>query len=214
MKLVVLVAVLAGCNGDHKAAPAPASGSAAAATAPPVAPPVAAVPDVCAAGVRAFDSATCTTAQGTKALAQAKQTLSGTLDIAHKVSTGDPHQLQIVCAQLVQALLRDAASLGCKVEFGKADLDQIGVLLEAYYAQRTPVVPTGDANADVVIKRIVAVRDAMCACTDMTCVARVDKTIDSIGTFAFGAPQAARDLGTKLLEDVSRCEARLDNTRH
>ncbi len=213
MKLVVLALVIAGCKGDPKAVPPPpASGSAVAgsAAAPASSPPA---PDICEVGAGVFEHASCTSPLGMKVLEQAKRALSGTLDIARKASSSDPHQLQILCAQLVQALVRDAKSNGCKVELADADRTQIATLLDGYYAQRTAVVATGDAAADAVIARIAGVRDAMCACTDLACVTRVDKQLDSIGTFAFGAPQLARDLGIKLLDDVSRCESRIDGTR-
>ncbi len=144
-----------------------------------------------------------------KVLEQAKRTLSGTLDLTTKAAHADPHALQIVCAQLIQALSRDAAAQGCKIELAAADQQQIDVVMSAYYAQRTPVAKTGDATADLVVAKVVAVRDAMCACEDMKCVTKIDKTIDSIGTFGSNAPQAARELAGKLLDDVSRCEARV-----
>lgn len=209
--LVMLVVALAACKGDHKTPPAPGSGSAIASGAAPTPPPANATPDVCEAGVRAIERASCKSPEAAKFLDRARQTLAGTLDVARKASSADPHQLQIVCAQLVQALLRDASTSGCTIELGDVDRKQITSLLEAWYAERTPVVPTGDSASDALIARIVAVRDAMCACTDMTCLARVDKQIDTIGALAAGAPQVARDLGTKLLDDVSRCEARIRN---
>lgn len=215
---LALAIALAACQGDKHEPPSPPPQTAPAPTtatpsppplAPPVAPPVA-PPDICAAGTRIFDHATCTSVQGMKVLEQAKRTLNGTLDLTKKAASADPHALQIVCAQLIQALSRDAAAQGCKIDLADADKQQIDVLMAAYYAQRAAVTPSGDASADAVVGKIAAVRDAMCACEDMKCVAKVDKTIDSIGTFGSNAPQAARVLGGKLLDDVSRCEARLN----
>lgn len=212
-----IVVVLAACQGRNDQPPAPPPQTAPApttATPSPTPPaPAPAPPDICAAGARIFDHATCTSVQGMKVLDQAKRTLSGTLDLTKKAASADPHALQIVCAQLIQALARDAAAQGCKIELAAADKQQIDVLMTAYYAQRTPVTKTGDAAADAVVGKVGAVRDAMCGCEDMKCVARVDKTIDSIGTFGSNAPQAARDLGGKLLDDVARCEARVNSPK-
>ena len=208
-----LVVALAACQGSTHEPPSPPPQTAPAPvtpSSPPLPPPAPAATDLCAAGTRIFDHATCATPQGMKVLEQAKRTLSGTLDLTTKAANTDPHALQIVCAQLIQALSRDAAAHGCTIELAAADKQQIDVLMTAYYAQRTPVTKTGDTAADAVVAKVVAVRDAMCACEDLTCVAKVDKTIDSIGTFGSNAPQAARDLGGKLLDDVSRCEARLN----
>jgi XTP/dITP diphosphohydrolase len=206
------VAALAACQGrkGEPPSPPPQTAPAPATATPSPAPPAPAPPDLCAAGTRIFDHATCASAQGMKILDQAKRTLRGTLDLTTKAANTDPHALQIVCAQLIQALSRDAAAQGCTIELAAADQHQLEALMSAYYAQRTPVTNTGDAAADAVVAKIVAVRDAMCACEDMKCVTQVDKTIDSIGTFGSNAPQAARDLGGKLLDDVSRCEARLN----
>jgi len=211
---LALAISFAACQGSKHEPPSPPPQTAPAPTSatpspPPPAPPPA-PPDICAAGTRIFDHATCTSAQGMKVLEQAKRTLNGTLDLTKKAASADPHALQIVCAQLIQALSRDAAAQGCKIDLAEADQQQIDVLMAAYYAQRTAVTPSGDSAADAVIGKIVAVRDAMCACEDMKCVAKVDETIDTIGTFGSNAPQAARELGGKLLDDVSRCEARLN----
>jgi len=208
MKLVIrvatLVALIASCKGEH--APAPAPGRAAGTEAVPT--PAAITVETCQVGVRVFEHVTCKSAAGTMSLDQAKRTLAGMLDVARKAGA-DPHQLQIVCARMVQALVRDAPSNGCSVTLGGADRTRIKEVLDAWYAERTPVAPTGSGASDVVIGRIVAIRDAMCACADLACLTRVDRQLDSIGTLPSDAPQAAGDLGRKLLDDVSRCEARI-----
>jgi hypothetical protein len=81
--------------------------------------------------------------------------------------------------------------------------------LEEWYAQRTAVTPTGDAAADAVIAKIATIRDATCACEKSACLDEVDKQLASVGTFADNAPQGARDLGKKLLEDTARCAAKV-----
>ena len=70
-------------------------------------------------------------------------------------------------------------------------------------------MPTGDAASDAVIARIVAVRDAACECKDAACLDRVDQQLVAIGTLPATAPDAARTLGSKLLEDAGRCAARV-----
>lgn len=211
MKLVIqvatVVALIAGCKGEH--APAPAPGRAAETEAVPS--PAAVTIETCQVGLRMFEHVTCKSAESTRSLDKAKRTLAGMLDVARKAGNADPRQLQIVCARMVQALVRDASSNGCPITLGDADRAQIKGVLDAWYAERTPVVATGSGASDVVIGRIAAVRDAMCACADLACLTRVDGQLDSIGTLPSDAPQGARDLGRKLLDDVSRCEARIQN---
>ena len=81
--------------------------------------------------------------------------------------------------------------------------------LQKWYGRRTDVTPTGDATADAVMTKIAQIRDAMCACADMTCLNTVDKQIAAIGGLGSNAPQAARDLGGKLYDDIGRCEKRI-----
>ncbi len=212
MKLVALIGLVVACKAgdDHKQPPAQIAPAPAAATPspPPPKPPAPAL-DVCAAGTRAFEHATCSSDHGRQVLEQAKKTVTGTLDLTKKAANADPQSLQLVCAQLIQALIRDTSAQGCKIELDPSDQQQIDQLLKTYYAQRTPVTKTGDADADAVVARAAAVRDQLCACEDLKCVDKAEKAIDSIGTFGSNAPQAARDLGAKLLDDVSRCVARL-----
>jgi hypothetical protein len=209
MKLVIrvatLAALIASCKGER--APAPAPGSAAGTGAVPS--PAAANVETCQVGLRVFEHVTCKSAESTMSLDQARRTLAGMLDVAKKTGNADPRQLQIVCARMVQALVRDASSNGCSITLGEADRAQIKGVLDAWYAERTPVVATGSGASDVVIGRIAGVRDAMCACADLACLTRVDGQLDSIGTLPSDAPQGAGDLGRKLLDDVSRCEARI-----
>jgi hypothetical protein len=60
-----------------------------------------------------------------------------------------------------------------------------------------------------VIARIVAVRDAACECKDAACLDRLDAKLGAIGTLPATAPDAARTLGSKLLEDAGRCASRV-----
>jgi len=53
------------------------------------------------------------------------------------------------------------------------------------------------------------VRDATCECRDAACLERVDKQLVAIGTMPETAPQTARTLGSKLLEDAARCANRV-----
>ena len=114
-----------------------------------------------------------------------------------------------MCAQMVLAIEQDAAKLGCTVPIDAAQRTEITALLDAWYGQRTPVVPTGDAASDAFIARIVAVRDAACECRDMACLDRVDKQLLELGAVPATATAAARTLASKLLGDAGRCASRV-----
>jgi len=239
MKLAIIAAacLLAGCQSRSREQPPPGPASAAApappgptappatsgeaapptapgSAAPPAAPPFAGTvdspaPDVCRAGLAALDQATCKTPEAVRSLLGAKKQFDGLIEALGKVADTDLRQFQVMCAQLLLALEHDAAKLSCTIPLDPRQRKDLAALIEAWSAQRTPVTPTGDAAADAVIARIVAVRDAACGCLDAACLDRVDKQLVAIGTLPPTAPEAARSLGKKLLEDASRCASRV-----
>ena len=163
--------------------------------------------DICDLGTHALDRVTC--AGPGMDVAKAKRTFVGFVDAVRKASQADAHQFQIMCAQMLTALEKDVAKAGCKIDMAAADRASVAGVLDAYYAERTKVAPTGDATTDAVLKRAAEVRDAMCSCATMDCLEIVDKQLDSIGALPATATQAARDLGGKVIDDIGRCEARI-----
>src|SRR5258705_6115 len=203
MKFVALVAVILGLSCRDRQPEVAAAGSGAAPSSPASADAAVAL-DACGIGLRALDVVKCPD----EALAQvkrAKQQLAGVVGMMGSGGLGGSEQQQIACAQMVLAFERDAAKLHCTIPIAAGDRAKLVAMLDAFYARRTPVTPTGDGEADAVIARIVAVRDAVCACRDPACLDRVEGRLDAIGTFAATAPQNARDLGAKLLDDIGRC---------
>ena len=168
-----------------------------------------AVPDICRIGLDALDNATCTKPEARASLVDPRKALAHTSQTVGKIAGADPRQLQVMCAQMLLAIERDAAKLSCTLAIDARQRKEITTLLDAWFGQRTKVTPTGDAAADAVIARIAAVRDAACACPDTACLDRVDKQLSEVGTMPQTAPEAARTLGGKLLEDASRCASRV-----
>lgn len=205
MKRAIVLVVLLACKGDkpREQSPAPASGSA-----PVVVVDAATIPTLCMLGATAVDNATCPTPEVRANLAKAKKSLDGVVQTVGQAAA-DPEQFQVMCAQLVLAIERDAKKAGCTLAITDAQRKDMMAVLDTWFARRTPVTQTGDAAADAVIAKIAAVRDATCECKDGACLERVDKQLVSIGTMPAGAPQAARDLGTKLLADAARCASRV-----
>jgi hypothetical protein len=207
--LIVALAMVASCKDKPRESPprvTSASGSAAAS-----APVDAGAPafDVCRIGLAALDQAACPTPQILQSLLAAKKSLHGVVDTVGKLGGASPEKFQVMCAQLLLAIERDAVKVKCTVTLAADDRAKIMTLLDAWYAQRTPVAPTGDAASDAVIAKIVALRDAACECKDAACLERLDKQLVEIGTLPATAPEAARTLGGKLLEDVGRCASRI-----
>jgi hypothetical protein len=202
VKLVVVLC-LAACGGDKQIA-ATGSGSGGSGSGSGSG----AALDICKIGLAAIDSASCPAPAVSANLAKARKTIDGLATTAAKI-TDDPSKLYVMCAQLLLAIERDAKQAGCTLAIPADARTDIAKTLDAFYAQRTPVAPTGDAASDAVISRFVAIRDAACECKDAACLDRVDRQLVTISPLPDTAPAAAKTLAGKLLEDSARCAQRV-----
>jgi len=206
MKYVLLLA-LAACQGNSQP---PAAGSSAAppVTAPPVtAPPVVTgTAEVCTGSLAALDASTC--ASNEAGLRAARTSLAGIVNTMTKAGGADPNTYNIVCARMILALERDIGSAGCKLAIDPPLREHMERLLDAYYNQRTPVTKTGDAASDEMIGKLGALRDTACDCRTSACIDKLDPQLAALPTLPATAPQAARDLASKLLDDAARCAQR------
>jgi hypothetical protein len=229
MKLVLIAAVslLASCKDKPRESPQPApsqpappqaapsqpapnAGAGAPATAPAAgATADTSTPDICRNGLAMIEQATCGKPEARQSLLNTRKAIESTIETLGKVAGADRRQFQVMCAQMLLAIEQDAAKLSCKLVIDERQRKEITTLLDAWYGQRTPVVPTGDAAADAVIARIAAVRDAACECRDAACLDRLDQQLGEVGTMPQAAPAEARTLGSKLLEDAGRCASRV-----
>jgi len=167
--------------------------------------------DICKVGIEQLGRVACKKPEDARQVMQAKSAVEGIVDAARKTPNADPQQFQVMCAQAVQAIDRDAEKLGCGPRLDAATRVKIAGVLDAFYAQRTKVVPTGDAVADAAVKRIAAVRDAACACPDLACMDKLGPQLEEAVAQLPQAAQKARELAAKLLDDASRCATRLRN---
>ncbi len=212
MKHVVIAAalvLLAGCKDKpasqrSEVTPAPVPTAVADA-----APPTTSGVDACAISLAARDQATCPTPEAQQNVATAKRSIGGIIDTVRQVGGSDPHQFQVMCAQLLLALERDAVKVKCVIPLDADHRSLLTGLVDAWYARRTAVVPTGDAAVDDVIAQMATMRDAACECRDAACFARLDQTLGTIPPMPASASPAARTLAGKVLEDAARCAARV-----
>src|SRR6187402_1357667 len=159
MKLVLIAALslLASCKDRPRESsqPAPSPGSNAPATAPgSSAAAGSSTPDICRSGLAMIDQATCAKPEARLSLVQTRNVIEHLVKTLGELAGADPRQSQMVCAQMLMALEQDAAKLGCTLAMDARQRKEITTLLDAWYGQRTPVTPTGDAAADAVIARI------------------------------------------------------------
>jgi len=188
------------CHGSESA-PTKGSGSALASQ-----QPTAETFDICKVGTDQLAKLACKTPEDARQVMQARSAIEGLIDAARKTPSTDPKQFQVMCAQLVQAIDRDAVRLGCGPRLDDATRLRITGVLDAFYSQRTKVVPTGDPAADAAVKRVAAVRDAACACADLPCLDKLGPQLDEA---IAQLPPKAKELANKLLDDAGRCATRL-----
>ena len=198
--MFVLALVALACRGSSDNKPAAGSGSAL------VTQPKPETFDSCKVGIDHLAKLACKAPEAARQVMQARSAIEGIVDTARKTPDTDPQKFQVLCAQLVQAIDRDAAKLDCAPRLDEATRLKIAGVLDAFYAQRTKLVPTGDAAADAALQKIAAVRDAACACADVACIDKLGPQLDAA---VAQVPPKARELGTKLLDDAGRCLTRL-----
>lgn len=200
MKLLPLLVALAACQGSpSKSQPAPAGSAGSAA---PAGPPMVSTAQVCLDAITVVKHASCANAQTSLKAAQAG--LEGTVAAMQKAANSDPEQYDIICSRMLLALEQDATKLGCTLPIDAGLRTRMMAKLEKYFAQRTPVTKTGDADADDLIAKVAAMRDAACACTDQACLDKLQ-----VPEMPPSLPDAARDQVTKLLDDATRCSQRI-----
>lgn len=196
MKVLIAVALLAGCSKKQEDAPAP----------PP--PPPAPRFDVCDTASKALAGVTCSGSDSPD-VAKAKRTFDGFIDATKKATDSSSTQFQIMCAQMYVALEKDLTKAGCKSAIAPNDRAELAKTLDAYYAQRTKLLVTGDAAVDAVLAKVAGIRDAMCGCSSMMCADTVEKQLDSIGALPANATAEAKQNGEKLIDDIGRCEGKI-----
>jgi hypothetical protein len=206
MKSVALVLALAACQ--SKSSPKPAAGSAAgSAAAVPAAPGH--VAEICQDSLGVLERASCPNNEA--GLRAAKTSLTGIINTMTQVGNGDPTSYDITCARLLLALERDvrgSGSASCELPIDPELRGKIQRTLDAYYNRRTEVTKTGDAASDDAIAKLAALRDAACECRTSSCIDALDAKLTQLPPLPASAPQAAKDLAGKLLDDSARCADR------
>lgn len=201
---VVIVLALVSCKGDEKKpAPAPVPVGSGSGSSVPVQPAA-----ICEIGRAAVAGATCAKPEAHATLQAAGKSFDGIVKTVTQ-SNADPLQLDVMCAQLVLAIERDARKSDCALKLDVTQRQQIGDVIERWYAKRTPVTATGDAAADAVVTKIAEMRDATCACKTQACLDQAAKLLAQVPKMPDTAPQAARDLGGNIIEDAVRCANRV-----
>lgn len=207
MKSLALVVALAACQ-SKSSPPPPTAGSAAPGSAAPA--PVAHVPELCQASLGVLERASCP--NNDAGLRAAKTSLTGIINTMTQVGNGDPTSYDITCARLLLALERDvgagSGSARCELPIDAELRGKIQRTLDAYYNQRTPLTKIGDAASDDALAKLAAVRDAACDCRTSSCIDALDAKLSQLPPLPATAPQAAKDLAGKLLDDSARCADR------
>jgi hypothetical protein len=115
-----------------------------------------------------------------------------------------------MCAGFVEALLTEPDGKSCAFSF-RDRRAELGAFLDAYYAERVKLEPTGHAGADAVLAAVAAHRDTVCACADEPCVRAVEKRDAGWDAKPLpkDAPAKARDLAGAMIDDIGKCSSDL-----
>lgn len=223
MKSLALVLALAACQ-SKSSSPAPAAGSgtpgsastASASTAPAAGSATAAPPavahkaEICEDSLGMLARASCP--HNEAGLRAAKTSFEGLINTMSQVGNGDPTAFDITCARMLLALERDlhtgSGSAACSLPIDPELRAKVQRTLDAYYNKRVDVTKTGDAASDDAIAKLAAIRDAACDCRTSACIDALDKRLTELPPLAATAPQAAKDLAAKLLDNSAVCAER------
>ena len=221
MKSLALVLALAACQSKSSppaatgsAAPAPAvTGSAAAVSGSATPSAVGRRAEICEDSLGMLARASCPNNEA--GLRAAKTSFEGLINTMTKLGDGDPTSYDITCARILLALERDlqagsghAGSAACALPIDAELRAKVQRTLDAYYNNRVAVTKTGDAASDDAIAKLAALRDAACDCRTSSCIDALDKRLTELPPLPATAPQAAKDLAGKLLNNSAVCAER------
>lgn len=118
------------------------------------------------------------------------------------------------CAQFMEHALLDPDTPQCKLTATPRG-PEIAAFVDGYYAERTPVAPTGDERRDRALHALAKHRDDVCNCSDHACAREVvdiyfKNPIEPVGG---DAPASVVELTDKLLDEVARCSSDLRFSR-
>jgi hypothetical protein len=112
------------------------------------------------------------------------------------------------CAVQLDGLMRVEQPHDCPLDATDSERAELTAFLDAWYGERTPAPATGNAAADAALKELAAKRDTACACKDTACAREIATSLETYSLDA-GAPKAATDAATQMIEEVGRCKQKL-----
>lgn len=213
--VVVAIGLVLGCQSSSSSPSATPSGSGVASGSAAAKPRDASTPAAspgtgfpsCDLGVRVTDKLKCDKI-GAQDLAMTLKAFRAVASAAAQTQA-EPGKVDATCMQMLAALDHSVVKQGCTLELTAEEREKLKRDLDAYFAQRTPVTATGNAEVDAVVTRAAALRDKMCACDTMACAAGVDAQLDTIGHLPKDVTPAASTLANRVVDDIGRCESRI-----
>jgi hypothetical protein len=114
------------------------------------------------------------------------------------------------CAVMLDGMIRAEQPKNCPLDVTDAERHELFVFLTAWYGERTAAPTTGNAAADAAVAKLVARRDAACACKDLACARSAGTGLDAeLAALPSDTPKAERDAAAKMIDEVARCRQRL-----
>lgn len=113
------------------------------------------------------------------------------------------------CAVTLDSMMRVHQPKNCPLDVTDDERRELAAFLTAWYGERTPAPTTDNPAVDAAMVKVVAQRDAACACKTGDC-ARTAIAALSVAVKALPAePKAASDAAAKMSDEATRCKQML-----
>ncbi len=114
------------------------------------------------------------------------------------------------CAVMLDGMMRAEQPKNCPLDVTDSERRELAAFLTAWYAERTAAPTTGNAALDASLVKLAELRDAACACKDLTCARAAGAKVDADAKpLPSDAPAAGRDAAARMRDEVKRCRQKL-----
>jgi hypothetical protein len=113
------------------------------------------------------------------------------------------------CAVMLDSMMRVHQPKNCPLDVTDDERRELVTFLTAWYGERTPAPKTDNRDLDATLGKVVAQRDAACACKTSNCARDAITAL----TTALGAlpaeSKAANEAAAKMSDEATRCKQML-----
>ena len=113
------------------------------------------------------------------------------------------------CAVILDSMMRVHQPKNCPLDVTDDERRELSTFLTAWYGERTAAPTTGNAAVDTAITKVVAQRDAACACKTTSCARDAITALMKALKDLPAEPRTASDAAAKMSDEATRCKQML-----